>query len=115
MELIGLIAQILGAFTAGLFFTAVYLRSGNIWALILLHALEDSVGLFESTFTVTTVTKYDQVSNLNVGGTILMACVHICLALFLLRKSKQPAIFARLEQLRNQAGWSEGSSCETGN
>lgn len=115
VELIGLIAQILGAFTAGLFFTAVYLRSGNIWALILLHALEDSVGLFESTFTVTTVTKYDQVSNLNVGGTILMACVHICLALFLLRKSKQPAVFAHLEQLRNQTGWAEVPSCETEN
>ena len=79
---------------------------------MLIHALVDAGALLESTFTVTTVTKVDEVSNLNPWGALINICMHICVALFLLRKSKQPAVFARLEQFRNQSGWSEVPTSE---
>jgi membrane protease YdiL (CAAX protease family) len=115
VKLMGLIAQIVSACGAGLLFTAIYLRGGNIWILVLIHALVDASALLESTFTITTVTPVDEVSNQNPWGAVIIVCLHTCLALFLLRKSKLPAIFARMEQLRNQAGWSEVPSCETKN
>ncbi|MBR5445150.1 MAG: CPBP family intramembrane metalloprotease [Clostridia bacterium] len=102
VEVLGLIAQIIGAFAAGLLYTAIYLRGGNIWFLVLIHALTDAAGLFVSTFTVTTVSEVDQVSNLNIVGALILVCVDICLSLFLLRKSKLPAVLARLEQMRAQ-------------
>ena len=107
VKLMGLIAQIVSACGAGLLFTAIYLRGGNIWILMLIHALVDAGALLESTFTVTTVTKVDEVSNLNPWGAVINICMHICVALFLLRKSKQQAVFAGLEQVRKQHGWSE--------
>lgn len=100
--LVGLLAQMISAFAGGLMFTAVYLRGGNIWVLMIIHALIDSAGMFVSTFTVTTVTKAETVSGFNPLGAVVLVCLYSCLAMFLLRKSKQPAIFARLEQLRNQ-------------
>ena len=112
VKLMGLMAQVVSACGAGLLFAAIYLRGGNLWVLMLIHALVDAGALLESTFTVTTVTKVDEVSNLNPWGAVINICMHTCLALFLLRKSKQPAVFARLEQLRNQSGWSEGPTSE---
>ena len=108
----GLMAQVVSACGGGLLFAAIYLRGGNIWLLMLIHALVDAGALLESTFTVTTVTKVDEVSNLNPWGAVINICMHICVALFLLRKSKQPAVFARLEQFRNQSGWSEVPTSE---
>ena len=115
VKLLGLFAQIVTACGAGLLFTAIYLRGGNIWILMLIHAIVDAGALLESTFTITAVTAVDEVSSQNPFGAVIVVCMHICLALFLLRKPKQPAVFARLEQLRNQAGWSEVPSCETEN
>lgn len=111
----GLIAQVTSACGAGLLFTAIYLRGGNIWLLILIHAINDTAPFLNAKFTVTTATEIDAASQQNPWGAVIIVCIHTCLALFLLRKSKQPAIFARLEQVRNQTGWSEVPSCETGN
>ena len=100
VELPGLIAQMTSAVAAGLLFMAIYLRGGNLWVLMLVHAVIDSAGMFESSFTVTTVTAVDQVSGLNPVGAVINIFAYTCIVLFLLRKSKHPAIFARLEQLR---------------
>ena len=115
VKLLGLFAQIVSACGAGLLFTAIYLRGGNIWILMLIHAIVDAGALLESTFTITAVTAVDEVSSQNPFGAVIVVCMHICLTLFLLRKSKHPAVFARLEQVRNQTGWSEVPSCETEN
>ena len=112
VKLMGLMAQVVSACGAGLLFAAIYLRGGNIWVLMLIHALVDAGALLESTFTVTTVTKVDAVSSQNPWGAVITVCMHTCVALFLLRKSKQPAVFARLEQFRNQSGWSEVPTSE---
>jgi membrane protease YdiL (CAAX protease family) len=106
VEPTGLIAQIIGSAAIGLFYTVIYLRGGNIWVPILIHAFQDSSVLFKSLFTVTTVTEVDQMSSTNLSSGFIMIGVCVALSMFLLRKSKQPAVFARLEQLRNQSGWS---------
>ena len=105
VELMGLLAQIVAACGAGMLFTAIYLRGGNIWVLMLIHAIIDATPSLKSTFMVTAATRVDMVSQQNPWGAVINVCMHTCLVLFLLRKSKQPAIFARLEQLRNQYGW----------
>lgn len=115
VKLMGLIAQVAAAFGAGLLLAAIYLRGGNIWILILIHGINDAAPYLKPKFTVTTATEIDAVSSQNPLGAVLIIVIYTCLALFLLRKSKQPAILARLKQLRNQAGWSEVSSCETEN
>jgi membrane protease YdiL (CAAX protease family) len=104
VEPTGLIAQIIGSAAIGLFYTVIYLRGGNIWVPILIHAFQDSSVLFKSLFTVTTVTEVDQMSSTNLSSGFIMIGVCVALSMFLLRKSKQPAVFARLEQLRNQSG-----------
>jgi membrane protease YdiL (CAAX protease family) len=112
VKLMGLMAQIVAAFAIGLSFAAIYLRGGNIWVLVLIHAIIDTGAFFNSSFTVTAETKVDMVSNQNPWGAVMYVCLYTCVALFLLRKSKQPAVSARLEQLRNQSGWSEVSNAE---
>lgn len=114
VKLMGLIGQVVSACGSGLLLAAIYLRGGNIWVLMLIHALVDAGAMLESTFTVTTVTKVDAVSSQSPWGAVITVCMHTCVALFLLRKSKQPAVFAHLEQLRNQSGWSEVQATETG-
>lgn len=106
VKLMGLIAQVVAACGAGLLLAAIYLRGGNIWILILIHAINDAAPYLESKFTVSTATKVDAVSQQNPWGSVLIVGIYTCIALFLLRKSKQPAVFARLEHLRNQSGWS---------
>ena len=39
------------AFVFGMYLTAVYFRGGNLWALILMHAITDASGLFMELFT----------------------------------------------------------------
>ena len=100
--LTAMVTQLIGAFGMGLVLVVVYLRGGNIWVPILIHAIVDASGLFDSSFVVTTKTVVDDISKLSLGGTLIMLVIHIALCIFLLRKSKQPAIFARLEALRKE-------------
>ena len=97
-------AQLVGAFGLGMVLAAVYLRGGNLWVLVLLHTIVDVPGLFQSTFIISSGTGsvIDAISELDLSSILGLLPVHIALTLFLLRKSKQPAIFARLEQLRSE-------------
>lgn len=92
--------QLLGAFSLGLVLVAIYVRGGNIWVPIILHAIIDASGVFRSTFTVTAATVLDDIAALNLAGTLRIVLFQIVFALFLLRKSKRAEIFARLEKLR---------------
>ena len=97
-----LVAQLISAFTMGLVLAAIYVRGGNIWVPILIHAITDASGLFQSTFTVTAVSGIQEMSGLSILGSLVLLPIHISLTIFLLRKSKQSEIFARLEQLREE-------------
>lgn len=95
-------AQLTGAFGMGLVLGAIYLRGGSFWFLALLHSIVDVPGTFEATFTVTTANLVDSIGKLNFASILGLLPIHIAYTVFLLRKSRQPAIFARLEQLRRE-------------
>ena len=104
LPLTAMAAQLTGAFGLGLVFAAVYLRGGNLWVLVLLHTIVDVPGSFQSTFIIsnTASSVIDSISELNFTSILGLLPIHIAFTMFLLRKSKQPAIFARLEQLRSE-------------
>jgi membrane protease YdiL (CAAX protease family) len=88
-------AQVISAMFSGLIFSAIYLRSGNIWSLIFLHTLIDSVGLVPSTFLGMTLTD-----NLNQMSWSWISLIYWALELgyaaFLLRPSKCKQIYENL-------------------
>lgn len=99
-RLSGLISQIISAASQGALFMAIYLRGGNLWVPVFIHAVIDSAGLFESTFIVSSISMTDQISRLGFSGLYIMIPLQLGLTLFLLRKKKRAAILERLEQLR---------------
>lgn len=91
--------QILSATGTGLFLCAVYLRSGNLWAVALVHALIDLVALSKSIFL--TQTRVEAVNSL--GWESLFGMVIFVLpAIFLLRPSKSREIVARFDEERQK-------------
>jgi len=78
--------QVIVAVASGILFGAIYLRSGNIWVLILLHTLVNAVGLFDSIFLV----GGDIVETMSEIGwcSLLGSFAFVLVTLFLLRKSK---------------------------
>lgn len=77
----------------GLFFAALYLRSGNFWTLVAVHALTDTAGLFESIFL--NKSEIAVISSIPwqslIGGVIFIG-----VSVFLLRPSKCKEIVAGL-------------------
>lgn len=102
LSLPAMAAQLTGAFGMGLVLAAIYLRGGNLWFLVLLHTIVDVPGTFQSTFTITTANVIDNIGELNFTSILGLLPIHIVYTMFLLRKSRQPAIFARLEKLRSE-------------
>lgn len=96
--------QVLGATVAGAVFCAIYLRGGNVWVPIIIHAVVDLVGLFESTFVISAVSDVDQINNLNFSGLLVSIPLELLLIAFLLRKSKRQDILDRFETLREKYG-----------
>jgi membrane protease YdiL (CAAX protease family) len=89
--------QAISATSTGLFFAAVYLRSGSLWVPILVHALIDTVALAGSIFL--TQTRAETVNELSWGALAGMA-IYILPTIFLLRPSKCKEIVARYEAER---------------
>ena len=81
----------------GMLFSAIYLRCANVWVLMLLHAVTDTAGLFNSLF-FTNVTIADDMSGIT-WQTFILAAVMLAIAAFLLRPSKCREI---LEQSQNR-------------
>ena len=80
-------AQVPSAAVTGLVFSAIYLRSGNLWAVILLHTLIDTVGLLPSTFLGSTLT--DDLNQMSWSWiTVIFWVAYVGYAAFLLRPSK---------------------------
>lgn len=82
-----IVVQIISAMFFGLVFGAIYLRSGNLWALILIHTLIDAAGLVPFSFLGVTLDE-----NLNQmvwdWTKLIIWAVEIGIAAFLLRPSK---------------------------
>jgi membrane protease YdiL (CAAX protease family) len=99
-EVVPVIVQSIGCVTGGLFFAALYLRCGNIWVPVLIHALLDLAGLFGTVFSYgSTVAAISSTSWSSLFGEI----PYVIVAVFLLRPSKCKEILARLNPVADEA------------
>ena len=82
----GAIIQAIGATGVGMYFGAIYIRTRNLFVLILLHAFNDFVGLMDSgIYGMQSATDMISVYGIEkLGGVVL----YVALAFFLLRGSK---------------------------
>lgn len=89
----GTFLQVIHAFGMGCFFSAVYLRTGNIWVVVSIHALQDFLAM-----NVTGITYAAAVSGRSLlqGAGVIFFLIP---AFFLLRKSKSAEIIQRYEEL----------------
>jgi membrane protease YdiL (CAAX protease family) len=82
-----IVVQIISAMFSGLVFGAIYLRSGNLWVVILIHTLIDVAGLVPFSFLGVTLDE-----NLNQMAwdwtKLILWAVNVGIAAFLLRPSK---------------------------
>ena len=89
-------SQVIYAVAAGLLFGAVYLRSGSIWPLILVHTLTDIVGVAESIF-LNNVSDVEAMNGISLSwGALIIRLIYVGLTVFLLRPSKCKQIFESL-------------------
>ena len=90
VSLPGAAMQALAAASVGVYLGAVYVRCGNVWALVLLHGLNDLVGMIASNgvgqdAAVEAISSYGPEKFITVG-------IYIALAAFLLRRKKLDGI-----------------------
>lgn len=104
VTLVPALIQSINAACIGVLFGAIYLRGGNIWFLVLLHALVDSFGFFTSSFLVTETTGIQEINNIDFEGLIVIPII-LLITIFLLRKSKRQELFDRIKEQRNRLGW----------
>jgi membrane protease YdiL (CAAX protease family) len=96
MEPLAVLAQVISATFVGLLFGAVYLRSGSLWAPILVHTLTDIAGLAPSTF-LRNLTDVDSINRLSFSWlSLLFDLLYLALAVFLLRPSKCKQVYQNL-------------------
>lgn len=88
MDPLAVFTQMMGAACLGLVFGAVYLRSGNLWVMILIHATNDIVALANSTFLKGVSGIQDLNSRSFSWGSLVVNLAYIGYAAFLLRPSK---------------------------
>ena len=88
MDPLAVLSQVISAAVVGLLLGAVYLRSGSLWALILIHTLTDIAGLAQSTF-LHNVNDIENMNQLTLSwASPILWLGYIGLAIFLLRPSK---------------------------
>ena len=91
----GVIKQVISATFVGVLFGAVYLRSGSIWTLILVHTLTDVAGLARSIFL--NVSDVEIMSGLSFSWiSLIFDLFYVGLAIFLLRPSKCKQVYENL-------------------
>ena len=83
----GVIVQMAGAFVLGMFLTAVYFRSGNIYTVIFLHILNDIVAALPVTILKSDISINDIISGYEAAD-LTMLIPYIIVLIFLLRPKK---------------------------
>ena len=94
----GALIQSLSAFGSGIFFCAVYLRGGSIWAMACLHSLFNAAGAAEVLFTNGAGNLSTVINGLGPQEIIYIG-FDILLVAFLTRKSKRQRIIDRFQQV----------------
>lgn len=85
-----LLTQVLLAVLFGIFFSAVYLRTGNIWPLIIVHSLHDLLA-FSASAGITAM-GVGEFPDWTTGYLILIEAAMAVCGLYMLRKSKRAEI-----------------------
>ena len=85
--------QVASATTIGFLFGAIYLRSGNIWLLILIHTLTDVAALEESIF-FNNISDVETMNQYSFSWKwLIVRLIYVGIAMFLLRPSKCKQIY----------------------
>ena len=100
------LVQVLVAWAMGMVNCAIYLRSGSIWGMIILHAMVDGFSLFDGFFyqsaaVATEAAGSGAIESINSLGLINLIPIVWCipLAMFLLRRKKAQEIIDRHQLL----------------
>ena len=88
----GVLVQMLGAFLMGMVLTAVYYRTANIYAVIILHAVNDIAAALPATIVQSQQTISDVISGYGIMD-ILMLLPYLAVLLIILRPSKMEEIW----------------------
>lgn len=91
------ILQAAAAVGVGIYFGAIYVRCGNLWALICLHAVNDFVALM-STGVWGVASEVEVISSYG-PERLLSVALYVGLAVFLLRRKKMDQITGREAQI----------------
>ena len=102
IRLESVLVQVLVAWAMGMVDCAIYLRSGSIWGMVILHMLVDGFSMFDDLFYQTAAVATDAAGNGVADVINSLSLVNLIpivwsipLALFLLRKKKAQEIIAR--------------------
>lgn len=93
-SLMGTFIQVVATIGMGWFFSAVYLRTGNIWVVIFLHAFQNFVAFSLTGVTSGTESITGSVSDYS-WTQLISIVIYLVPTLFLLRKSKSAGILQR--------------------
>lgn len=87
LQPVPLLMQLVGTFAGGMMLTAVYYRSGSLWGVIFLHALNDLAGLLLPYFTLNGGTDVEAMNEAS-WPTLILSAVDVIVTLYILRKKK---------------------------
>ena len=90
----GVLVQMLGAFLMGMVLTAVYYRTGNIYAVIILHAINDIAAIMPVTIVQSNQNISDVISGYGLVD-IMMLLPYIAVLMVILRPSKMEDLWVR--------------------
>ena len=92
----------------GMMFTAIYYRGGNIWLLIMVHALMDGVAAFQGLFVLQDGVATDLVeivgSQAFTPGSLISPVLGLIITFFLLRKNKSEEVIERYKLMCSEEG-----------
>ena len=112
IEVTGVLVQVLVTSAMGMFFTAIYIRTKNIWVVVLLHAFNDFAALLSSGVYYTgtiqdTISSYSSINLLGMLPFLIATC-------FLLRRSKVSEILEITEDSENLKEVEKGTDVVVG-
>lgn len=99
----GVLIQVISSICIGVYFSAIYLRSGSVWVPALLHGFYDIAVSCSSFFMIKEVVDIngeygDAISNYS-WGNVIVGFLFILLSLFLLRKKKMNVVYKKLNNM----------------
>ena len=96
-DISGVLVQMLGAFLMGMVLVAVYYRTANIYAVIILHAVNDIAAAMPVTILRSEQTISDMISGYGIKD-VLLLLPYIAVLFVILRPAKTESIWKRWTQ-----------------